>query len=322
MTRYALFVLAGILHPLVPAPSQTRPPGAVVSHDAGTTETTPDNERATPKACLNGLAIDRSIYRDVPHFCESLQPFLRPRQFSLDVERMANDTCKARMKWMGIALEAPALLKCLKIDPRKDPGEGIDFVEKDHSFVASPNTYAKISFDFTDSEGTAHGMGSLDCKKKLRMEDLEIVLSETDSGPLEEDDEEEGGNQIDEQSIPKFAYCEWSIVDQDGSEISIEKLESDGFTVGIKENKDDIDCNQNGNSRYDCTHEIDDSSHTVILSLSNETTEKTSTCNIPSQKELSQEQRQFYAPLPVNPALPPKPIRFNFGGPILSPGVL
>ena len=153
---------------------------------------------------------------------------------------------------------------------------------------------------------------------EFALEDLEMALSDP-FVPVEEDpreDEEAQG----EQPVPKFAGCEWKVY-KGGEQISLNDLKSAGFDYKLT-NEDDIDCMVNSDKNYDCTHEIDEKNYSVTLTLSKGEKEKSSTCEIPSQQKILQEQNPSEGRLPVTPIRPPQLIRYNFrGGPILSPGV-
>ena len=284
-----------------------------------------DSETISREGCWNNLQIDRNIYRDIPYFCQSLAPLLRLEQFSLKMDR-DGDTCNAQVKWMDIPLSSSNLQECLNLklewtSPEREISTNGD------SLKATTTSPATLTLSFENFRGETQKMKQ-DCNPKLSLENLQIVLSDTrdnlEDNQGEEEDDDENNDENAQEELPKFAYCEWSIVDGEGQTVNIDKLAANGLNVEFEGNESDIDCGQNGSTKYDCTHEIDESSHTVTLTITSEggDEKKSSTCEIPSRQYLLQEQQNLNRrQLRPRPVVPPRPIRFNFGGPILSPGV-
>ena len=154
---------------------------------------------------------------------------------------------------------------------------------------------------------------------------MELILSNSSDDTNEEENEEDDEDKEEEQEkVSKFFYCIWSIK-YDGKDIPFKKTGNnfdsqgmEGISVTVK-NDDNITCAVE-NGKYECVPLLDDSKHAITLSISKDGKEASLTCDIPSQKELL-EKNQFEN-LPASFITTPRPIRFNFGEPILSPGVL
>ena len=269
------------------------------------------------ETCLNGLNVDIGMHGDIPAFCQSFRSRLNHKSFDLEITRKENGDCQASPKWWRINLKNQAVLECLGLTFK---GKDNNTIDTDLPFeLSSPDE--KISLYFNEKK-----IKEKNCPRELDLKKLEIKLNEEED---EEDEEEDEEDEEDEQDAPKrlkkYHNCDWSIsydgavhaIKESGDELSIEGL--DGFEVSIDVENQDECVTRNGG--YSCSQEIDDSSHEITLTVSKENQTESKTCKIPSREELRQEEGG-YPLLPVKPFIPPKPIRFNFERPIMSPGVL
>ena len=281
-------------------------------------------DRPSPEVCSD-LVTTNMDNKDVENFCEVLASTMQPNQLSLEMVQDEN-TCIAQAKWLGMPLTNSDVLKCLNLKLKWESDKEIDIAP--NSLKATVTSNAKLTLAITNSEGTNQTMEQ-NCKKTLSLNGLQILLSDTfDSLKSGEEETEENESEENDASaeLPRFAYCEWSFADQDGEELGIEEITAHGFKIDFEENESDIDCGKNGTNKYDCTHEMDESGHSVTLAIIDETggVKKTSTCKIPSLEEFGQgyqEMQDYRQQMRGRPVMPPRPIRLNFGGPILSPGV-
>ena len=274
---------------------------------------TPIQNIAGINACLKNLDIDLPVLKNVSQLCKkAIQKSLKPKQFSLSITKNG-DECTVQPKWAKqIPLKSKEALECLGLKAQSQLGEAI---EKDPPYtLSSPDEEIRILYkDKKILTGN--------CRKGL-----ELILETSDDDDEDEDKKKnEEEDDEEEKKVKTFHQCQWSIR-YHGNDISLAGSEDDGLTIkgedGFKvsvENEGKVNCDI-VKGKYDCLHEIDDSSHSVALSVSKGDESKSETCKIPSRQELMEELGMVPL-LPVTPVTPPKPIRYNFGGAILSPEV-
>ena len=307
MGRYTVLFFTWLLCSLT---AQNSSAAAEDGHEDEIVSTILDGISVTPEGCLNN---PNTIH--VQNLCEVLPSLIKTKDFSLDLKRN-NANCKVRLKWLDVVLLNPSLLKCLGLKLKWKPDQSQNGKSPLQATIPPETTIALSITKSNDEKQTIEKT----CKKELKLGDLELVLSETVDNS--EKNNETTSEQEEEENVSKYAYCQWSVVDKNSNEVNIDSLKADGFTIEFEENTDGIDCAQNGSKKYDCTHELDDSRHIVTLAISDKTGRKiTSTCEIPSLEELLQEQKSYRPQLQAKPVTPPKLIRYNFGSPMLSPGV-
>ena len=258
------------------------------------------SEKINPEECANHL---KRNSEQLEGFCPIISAGTNSQNFALEITRKG-DQCEGHVKWIGMPLDT-SILECLSAE------------------LQTNDSNDEFTLVFQGKEIAQESCPPIE----MNIDDLEIVFS----NPIAEDEDEEDDDEEEEEEegekedkIPTFADCQWDILykekkyalKRNGDELTISELEGVNITV---DNESNIDCDVSGDG-YNCSHQIDDSSHTVTLTVSTGDDAKSETCKIPSLDEARKEQ-QSYGRFPVTPVRPPRPIRHNFGNTILSQGV-